>query len=80
VDLQHLGTIGMVKTMRTALAVRPISLGARGPAPTDREAGSAERARLYQSARWQRARLRFLRANPLCIACTARGCWRIGAQ
>jgi 5-methylcytosine-specific restriction protein A len=63
----------MVKTLRTSLAVRPISLAARGPKPTDREAGSAERAKLYGSARWQRARLRFLQANPLCIACTAGG-------
>jgi 5-methylcytosine-specific restriction protein A len=33
----------------------------------------AERKRFYNSARWLKLRAAFLRANPLCLDCEARG-------
>lgn len=34
---------------------------------------SSSTPKLYSSARWKRARLRFLRANPLCVFCLHQG-------
>jgi hypothetical protein len=65
-----------VKSMRMSASVRSIDLAApaRGAAQLpDQEAANAERVRLYHTARWQRARLRFLADHPLCVDCERRG-------
>ncbi len=64
----------MPKTLKMGIALKPISLAATmRTIQTDVEAGSAERARMYHTARWQRARLQFLADNPLCIECHRAG-------
>lgn len=62
------------KMLRITTGHRPISLASIKPMPSDVEAGSAERARLYCSGRWRRARLRFLAGHPLCVLCEQAGC------
>jgi 5-methylcytosine-specific restriction enzyme A len=62
------------RTLHMGIQHRTIDLAATARViPGDQEAGSAERSRLYHSARWQRARLRFLADNPLCIECHRAG-------
>jgi hypothetical protein len=58
--------------MRLGASVHPVSLAA--PVPrllTAMEAGNRERAALYRSRRWRKARYAFLVLNPIC--CTP-GC------
>ena len=64
-----------MKSLRISLPHRPLDLASTTHASTatDQRAASAERAGLYHSARWQRARLRYLRDNPLCATCGAAG-------
>jgi hypothetical protein len=62
-----------MKTMSITVKRRQIDLAVAKPPPSDQEAGSAERTRLYHSGRWQRARRRFLTAHPLCVECEAAG-------
>jgi 5-methylcytosine-specific restriction endonuclease McrA len=64
------------KTLRMAASLRAIDLAAtaRGAARLpDQELANAERVRLYHTARWQRARLRFLQDHPLCAECERHG-------
>ena len=66
-----------MRTLRLGVtSVRAIDLAAtaRGAArPPDDEIANAERVRLYHTAKWQRARMRFLRTHPLCVDCERRG-------
>src|SRR5665213_787608 len=62
-----------MKQMRVTATHRAIDLAVAKAPPTDLEAGSAERARLYHTARWLRARHAFLVAHPLCITCEQTG-------
>jgi len=62
-----------MKQMRITPNHRAIDLAVAKAPPTDLEAGSAERARLYHTARWLRARHAFLVAHPLCITCEQAG-------
>lgn len=51
------------RTLDLALKTKPIIA----------DNGSDERARLYNTARWHRARRAFLQAHPLCATCKAKG-------
>jgi hypothetical protein len=65
-----------VKSLRMGANVRALDLAAtaRGAARLpDDEIANAERVKLYHTARWQRARLRFLADHPLCVDCEERG-------
>jgi hypothetical protein len=58
---------------------RPISLANTRPAmASDQNVGSAERVKLYHSARWLKARQRSLAQHPLCVECEQAG--RIAAS
>ena len=53
---------------------RRVDLGARVvPLPSAMQRGNIERARLYNSARWRRARRAFLAVHPLCTECEKQG-------
>jgi hypothetical protein len=53
---------------------RPISLANSRPAmASDQDVGSAERVKLYHSARWLKARRRSLAEHPLCVECEQAG-------
>jgi hypothetical protein len=59
--------------MRIIATRRQIDLSMAKAPPSDQEAGSAERVALYHTARWLRARRRFLAAHPLCVLCEQAG-------
>jgi hypothetical protein len=62
------------RTLRLGSTTRCLDLAAKlASVPTDMEAGNAERARLYHSGRWLRARDAFLAEHPLCAPCDRRG-------
>ena len=63
-----------MRMLATHIQRHPVSLAStRVTTGSDQRADSKERASLYHSGRWQRARLRFLRLHPLCVECTAAG-------
>ena len=63
-----------MKSLTLHIQRRPVDLAAtRVTTGSDQRADSKERVGLYHSGRWQRARLRFLRDHPLCVACAAAG-------
>lgn len=64
----------IMKSLRITAQRPTIDLAAtRAAIPADMQAGSAERTRLYHSARWQHARRRFLTEHPLCVLCEITG-------
>jgi 5-methylcytosine-specific restriction protein A len=62
-----------MKTIRLGSTARAMKLATIKPMATDMEAGNRERFKLYNSARWRKARLRFLREHPLCKQCEQQG-------
>jgi 5-methylcytosine-specific restriction enzyme A len=62
-----------MRSLRIGSIVKRLSISTIKPMPTDMEAGNRERARLYNTVRWKRARLRFLQDHPLCRLCEEQG-------